>query len=195
MANKIITTVDDSSTDSDSPTDGDSSTPLFLSSNNTNISDPFSWNMNLITPGYIQQPPIDEGVHDFITAYDISDREYKIEILEEDCTTPSTVSLPLISAIDNITDDMNHLTLTFRYNQSVIESGSLWNSSASEANFCVQLNLYLSSSLSTKVQYHQTLYRIEVDYLAGFSTEVNVISTAADDGGVDYLSDDVNVTA
>lgn len=158
---------------------------------------PYSWNITLVTPGYLKQPPIEAGVHDFVTIYSISNQTYDVDILEKDCATPSS-SLPLVSQMNTIKDETNHeVQLTFRYNRSVIEGSSLWtsNSDGGEAAFCIKLNLYTDSNLTTKVQYHNTLYTIVEDMLVDFTTDVDVTHTEATDGGAHYITVDENVTA
>ena len=157
---------------------------------------PFTWDIDLITPGYLENPPIQDGVYEFKSKYNISDRFYDIQILNDDCATPSN-GLPLNTISDSKSDGMNELEASFLYNQSLIQNSNLWtaNSTGGEVNFCVKLSLYSdSSSNGILFNFHETVYKIEVDLTTGFSTEIDIIRTVAGDGGVETINVDENIT-
>lgn len=157
--------------------------------------DSFSWDLVLDTPGYLKQPPIQDGVHDFISKYNLSDRFYDIELFKEDCSTPST-GLSLTSTNDSKYKGTNHLEAIFLYNQSVIQTSNLWtaNSTGGDVDFCVKLSLYSNSSNGILFNFIETIYKIQVDLVTGFSTTVDVVRTKAGDGGKDIIDADENIT-
>jgi len=157
--------------------------------------DSFSWDIKLDTPGFLKTPLIEDGVQEFITAYNISDRDYGIEVFKNDCSTPSS-DLTLTTTVDSKSSSQNHLEAAFLYNQTVIQSSNLWtgNSTGGEANFCVKLSLYSNSTSGALINFIETKYKIEVDLTTGFSTTVNVNRTVAGDGGVKRIDIDENIT-
>jgi len=84
-----------------------SDVPSFKPTNQPSSLDPFSWDIDLLTPGYLKDPPIEVGVQQFISKYNISDRAYDIQVFKKDCITPSS-GLPLLDTIDNKTDHGNN---------------------------------------------------------------------------------------
>lgn len=157
--------------------------------------DPFSWDIDLDTPGYLKDPPIQDGVQQFITNFNISDRDYEVELFETDCLTAST-GLSLLNTIDSKSDGKNHIEAIFLYNQSVVQASSLWssNTTGGDADFCVKLSLYTNSSGGILFNFIETIYKIEVDLVTGFSTQVDVVRTAAGDGGVETIDAEENIT-
>lgn len=155
----------------------------------------FSWDIILDTTGYLNTPPIEDGVQDFITAYNISDRDYNIEVFKDDCYTPSG-DLALTTTVDSKSSGQNHLEAAFLYNQTVIQSSNLWTASSTggDVDFCVKLSLYSNSSGGILSNFIETIYKIEVDLTAGFSTAVGVLRTAAGNGGVERIITDENIT-
>ena len=165
--------------------------------------DAFSWDIDLLTPGYLKDPPIDVGVQQFISKYNISDRAYDIQVFKKDCITPSS-GLPLVDTIDNKTDygNNNLMEALFIYNQSTIQQSNLWtaNTTGGDAEFCIRLSLYSSSSSSTSssdpilFNFLETVYAIQVDLTSGFSTSIDIVRTVAGDGGVDAIDTEENIT-
>ena len=157
--------------------------------------DPFSWGIDLDTPGYLKNPPIQDGVQQFITKFNISDRDYEVELFETDCLTAST-GVSLLNTIDSKSDGKNHIEAVFLYNQSVVQASSLWssNTTGGDADFCVKLSLYTNSSGGILFNFIETIYKIEVDLVTGFSTQVDVVRTTAGDGGVETIDAEENIT-
>jgi len=155
----------------------------------------FSWDVELVIPGYLKDPPIADGVHQFVSMYNISDRDYAIEVFKTDCLTPSN-GLPLVETIDAKEGGANSLKAMFVYNQTVIQSSSLWsaNTTGGDVDFCLKLSLYSNSSNGILFNFIETIYKIEVDLTTGFSTQVDAIRTASGDGGVETIDIDENVT-
>ena len=143
----------------------------------------------------MKSPPVEDGVEEFITTYNISDRDYDIEVFKNDCSTPSS-DLTLTTTVDSKSSGQNHPEATFLYNHTVIQSGNLWtgNSTGGNVNFCVKLGLYSNSSGGILINFIDTIYKIEVDLTTGFSTTVNVDRTVASDGGVERIDVDQNIT-
>jgi len=158
---------------------------------------PFSWNLELVTPGYLKNPPIVDGVQKFITDFSISDREYTIQIFKDDCATQSS-GLPLVNTTDTKANGVNALEATFMYNQSTIQSSNLWTSNAigGEANFCMKLSLYSNDPSNSGILFNflEAIYKIEVDLTTGFSTAVDIVRTVAGDGGLETIDIDENIT-
>jgi len=155
----------------------------------------YSWDIVLDTTGYLKTPPIEYGIQDFITAYNISDRDYNIEVFKDDCSTPSG-DLSLTTTVDSKSSGQNHLEAAFLYNQTVIQSSNLWTASSTggDVDFCVKLGLYSNSSGGILLNFIETIYNINVDLTAGFSTAVDVLRTAAGNGGVEKIITDENIT-
>ena len=147
------------------PSNVPSDSPSVVASTRPSL-DPFSWDLELVTPGYLKDPPIEDGVQEFITSFNMSDRDYVIQVLKPDCLTSST-GLSLI----NTTHISNSLEATFMYNQSVIQSSNLWtsNSTGGDVDFCVKLSMYSNSSNGILFNFIETIYRIQVDLTTGFS--------------------------
>ena len=143
----------------------------------------------------METPPIEYGVQDFITAYNISDRDYNIEVFKDDCSTPSD-DLTLTTTVDSKSSGQNHLEASFLYNQTVIQFSNLWTASITggDVDFCVKLSLYSNSSGGILLNFIETIYNIEVDLTAGFSTTAEVLRTAAGNGGVERIMTDENIT-
>lgn len=158
--------------------------------------DTFSWDLELNTPGYLKSPPIQDGVQEFITKFNMSDRDYGIEVFKPDCLTSSS-GLPLIETIDSKAGGRNHLEAVFLYNQSSVQLGNLWsaNSTGGDVDFCVKLSMYSNSSNGILFNFIETIYKIQVDLTTGFSTAIDVIRTEAGDGGVETIDIDENITA
>lgn len=167
-----------------------------MNSNQT-LLDAFSWDIDLVTPGYLKDPPIEVGVQQFISKYNISDRAYNIQVFKKDCITSSS-GLPLFDTIDNKTDHGNNLMeALFIYNQSTIQQSNLWtaNKTGGDAEFCIRLSLYTSSSSNPILfNFLEIIYAIQVDLTSGFSTSIDIVRTVAGDGGVDTIDTEENIT-
>ena len=125
----------------------------------------------------------------------MSDRYYEIEVFKDDCST-STDGLTLTATNDSKDKGTNHLEAVFLYNQSVIQESNLWsaNSTGGDVDFCVKLSMFSNSSGGILFNFIETIYQIQVDLVTGFSTEVDIVRTAAGDGGVDTFDVDENIT-
>lgn len=159
--------------------------------------DPFSWDINLVTPGYLKDPPIQDGVQEFITIYEISDRDFEIQVFQTDCKTPSA-GFPLVDIDDSKTSSISSLKATLMYNQSIIQSSNLWtaNSTGGDVDFCIKLSLYTNTT-SDRILFNfvETIYKIQVDLTTGFTSAVDVIRSEAGDGGVEVIDTNENITA
>ena len=156
----------------------------------------FSWDIELDKPGYFEIPSIIDGIQEFFTTYNISDRDYDIEIFKDDCSTPSS-GLDLTTTIDSRSYGKNHLKVSFLYNQTVVQSSNIWtaNSAGGDVDVCVKLSLFSnSSSGGMLISFIETIYKIKVDLTTGFSTTVDLIRTAAHDGGIERIVTNENIT-
>ena len=101
-----------------------------------------------------------------------------------------------MTVTDSIDNGMNHLGISFLYNQSLVQASNLWtaNTTGGAVDFCVKLSLYSNSSNGILFNFIETVYQIQVDLVSGFSTEVDIIRTEAGDGGVDIIDVDENIT-
>jgi len=156
----------------------------------------FSWELELDTPGYLKSPPnADDGVQEFITAYNISDRDYQIDVYKSDCSSLSH-GLPLKTVIDNKSSGKNHIEAVFLYNQSLVQMSNLWeaNATGGDANFCVKLGLYTNATNGILFNFIETKYQIQVDLTSGFSSAVDIVRTEAFDGGSETIDIDENIT-
>ena len=157
---------------------------------------PFTWDLELVTPGYLEEPPIADGVQKFIANYNMSDRYYGIEVFKADCSTAST-GLILDSTIDSKAGGDNSMEAIFIYNQSVIQASNLWtaNTTGGDVDFCIKVSLYSNETNGILFNFVETTYKIQVDLTTGFSTSVDVVRTAAGDGGLETIDIDENITA
>ena len=94
-----------------------------------------------------------------------------------------------MTVMDSIENGINHLGISWLYNQSLIESSNIWtaNATGGVAEFCMKVSLYSNSSGGILFNFHKAKYQIQVDLTAGFSTfstEVSVTQTTPSDGGV-----------
>lgn len=154
--------------------------------------DPFSWDLVLDTPGYLVDPPISDGIQHFFTSYNVTERDYTVEVFKTDCATSST-GLSIVS--DVMTSDK--LDVTFLYNQSAVQASNLWtaNTTGGDADFCIKVSLFSNSTLGSKLfNFIETIYKIQVDLTTGFSTSVDIVRTSAGDGGVQTIDLDENIT-
>jgi len=160
--------------------------------------DQFSWYLKLVTVGYLKDPPLQDGVQEFVTTYNMSDRHYGIEVFKDDCQTPST-GLPLVTTDDSKANGINTLQASFIYNQTIIQSSNLWtaNSTGGDVDFCIKLSLYTNTNVSDQILFNfiETVYKVEVDLTTGFTSSVDVIRTEAGDGGVEVIDVNENITA
>jgi len=154
--------------------------------------DPFSWDLVLNTPGYLVDPPISDGIQEFFTSYNVTERDFTIEVFKTDCST-SSEGLPLIS--DVMTSDK--LDATFLYNQSQVQSSNLWtaNTTGGDVDFCIKVSLFSNSTFDSKLfNFIETIYKIQVDLTTGFSTSVDIVRTSAGEGGTQIIDVDENIT-
>lgn len=154
--------------------------------------DPFSWDLVLNTPGYLVDPPISDGVEHFFTSYNVTERDYTVEVFKTDCSTASA-GLPIVSQV--MASDK--LDVTFLYNQSLVQTSNLWtaNTTGGDVDFCIKVSLFSNTTLdSILFNFIETIYKIQVDLTTGFSTSVDLVRTAAGDGGVETIDLDENIT-
>ena len=122
-----------------------------------------------------------------------------MEVFKTDCATP-TDGLTLINTNDSKDSatgtGTNHVEVTFLYNQSVVQESNLWtsNSTGGDVDFCLKLSMYSNSSNGILFNFMDTIYKVEVDLMSGFSTEVDVVRTTAGDGGMNIFDVDENIT-
>jgi len=156
---------------------------------------PFSWDLELDEPGYLKNPPIQDGIQEFVSKYNISDRAYTIQVFKDDCSTLSS-GLPLNATVDSKSGGKNHLEIVLLYNQSMIQESNLWsgNLTGGDVDFCVTLGLYTNASNGTLFNFIETVYKIEVDFTTGFSTTVDVVRTESGNGGVEIIDINENIT-
>jgi len=83
------------------------------------------------------------------------------------------------------------------YNQSVVQSSNLWtaNSTGGDVDFCIKLSLYSNSSNGILFNFVETIYKVQVDLTSGFSTNVDVVRTAANDGGAEIIDVEEDILA
>jgi len=154
--------------------------------------DPFSWDLVLNTKGYLVDPPISDGVEQFFTSYNVTERDYTVEVFKTDCATPSN-GLPIVS--DVMVNES--LDVTFLYNQSLVQTSNLWtaNTTGGDADFCIKVSLFSNSTLGNVLfNFIETTYKIQIDLTTGFSTSVDLVRTEAGEGGVQTIDLDENIT-
>lgn len=128
----------------------------------------FSWQLVQTAPGHTDNKNLGiAGVNfNFVSNYNISDWYFDIQLINDDCTTIPSISYPhrFTQVTESIANGFNSIEYTLFYNQALIESTSLWtaNETGGYFDFCVVLNMYLESSLKTKVATHNTVYQIQI---------------------------------
>lgn len=115
-----------------------------------------------------------------------------VELFKDDCKTLPTPSCPIIfyNNDNNITSMVNNLHLEFRYNQTMVEESDLWTASKTGGNveFCIKVTNYIDPAMTLGTNFHEVVYRIEVDSLTDFNETIDVTRTAELDGGVEVIN-------
>ena len=165
-----------------------------------------SLKVNVTTLGYVEEHDESDDVLLFVSNYSMSnmlsaDIESKIgiRILHDDCVTPATVSFPYSTAVTNYSDGMSDVEVTFYLEHETVLSvnNSLFEASPSGGvmDFCVRLDVYLDLAPTRSVNFHETIYKLNVNLLGQISTTAEVVRTDPTDGGEKDLELNENVTA
>lgn len=150
-----------------------------------------------------------DGLFVMSTNYTMHDHHYDVQLFESDCLTAPTgdygnFPLIFILADNDPTAGLElDVELFFLYNQTMIETSSLWtaNKTGGYSEFCIRVSNYLAEEedafssgpaaaggeYETEINFLEVIYRIEVDSITEFDTSVNIERISATDGGVDFI--------
>jgi len=155
----------------------------------------FQWDINLIK-SYM------DGQSSILVDFKISNRDYKIDVFQSDCTIPVNDALEMNKEdTKDLGNGFQNVTVSLDVNQTMVEGSNsdIWTSTTTggEIKFCLTMSLFLNETNDILVNFLSTTFKIIVDMTtavgdktAGF--EVKDILTAtkevlnATDGNVDY---------
>ena len=159
-----------------------------------------------LVPGFFDEPY-------FVAKYQVVDKEYGYELYKTDCKTRLSPAdaFPLYSSTDSVTDGVKDVELRLFYNQTLLESSNLFDSTDSTLNFCLRLILFTTITnrerkLNTLVQnkrelsttFHNfidTTYSIVTNASDPFSSTVSLEATSTTGFGLMAINFEENITA
>jgi len=143
-----------------------------------------------------------DGQSSILVDFKISNREYKIDVFQSDCTIPVNDALAMnIEGTTDLGNGYQNITVSLDVNQTMVEGSNrdIWTSTTTggEIKFCLTMSLFLNETNDILVNFLYTTFKIIVDKTTGVGDktagfEVKDISTATKevlsgtDGNVDF---------
>ena len=120
--------------------------------------------------------------------FNISNRYYSFQILEDDCKNEVTDALGATDTVIGLGNGFKQVDIALDINQTEIEesTSNIWTPTTIGGNisFCVALSLYLDDSEDDLVNFLETTHKVSIDTTAGFSVvDITAEKKAALSGG------------
>jgi hypothetical protein len=160
------------------------------------VPDPEQFQWDIARVGTVDLAFTEEsGTMEIVLSYNVSLRDTKIQVLEEDCLTPVPENVTsLTSSLVIATTTHGDLSVNVDIKQDAILDSGIWNNlSLGEGyiSMCVRVDLLLDDASETSVTFHEQKLFVTIDLLQGFEvTGIDLDRLAADeeDGDVSLNS-------
>jgi len=151
--------------------------------------DKFKWDMSILRDANYSS--VESAIN---MAFNISNRDYTIAILDSDCITKVEDALHLTETVTGLGDGFKEVDISLDINQTLIEGSKfkIWTNTTSggEIDFCILSSLFLTSAEENVINFLETKAQVTVDKTSGF--ELDSIQTFRTAAGV-AQENDINI--
>jgi hypothetical protein len=131
------------------------------------------------------------GTSEIILSYNISLRDYKIQIFADDCVTPAPSDvISVTSDLTIATTTHGDLSVNVDLEQDAIINSTLWNGTGVGEGYismCIRVDLLLGDLAETSVTFHEQKLSVTISMLQGFEVigiDLDRLEADEEDGAV-----------
>ena len=128
-----------------------------------------------------------------IVSYNISDRDYGLDVFLDDCDTPSS-AIPVSDSVTLVDGDYKSVDFSLALDQGELQNASMWEPMPNGGNltFCTKMILYLDEEKTINAVFLAVLYTISVDTTTDFTMYIDLERTAS--GEDDIVSFEIDLS-
>lgn len=156
------------------------------------VADPEQFQWDIARVGSVQLSFTEEaGTSEIVLSYNISLRNYKIQVFEDDCVTPAPPDVTNVtSELIIATTTHGDLSVNVDLKQDAIINSDLWNGTGIGEGYismCIRVDLLLGDLAETSVTFHEQKLFVTISLIQGFEVtgiDLDRLEADEEDGNV-----------